>query len=124
MIGTNDISIDLDLGQAPDRLGLLLDRIIENAPDALVVLAQMVPTTDDNLNDRVEAYNDAMPALVTERQETGAHIVLVDMYGAYTANANYKDDYMDDLLHPNDAGYVVMADVWYEAIGELLPAVE
>jgi hypothetical protein len=28
----------------------------------------------------------------------------------------YPDDYADDL-HPNDAGYIIMGDVWYEAIG-------
>ncbi len=121
-IGTNDVTIDLDLAQAPDRLGLLLDRIIDNAPDALIVVAEIVPTTDNTLDQRVQTYNAAIPGLVAERQALGAHQLLVDMYSAFTANTNYKTDYMDDFLHPSDAGYAVMADTWYEAIAELLPA--
>lgn len=120
-IGTNDVHIELDLEAAPERLGLLLDRIIENAPEALIVVAQIVPTTDDAINTRVQAFNAAIPALVAERAAAGAHIVSVDMYGAFTSNGNYKSELMDDTLHPKDAGYVVMADTWYEVIGPLLP---
>jgi len=29
---------------------------------------------------------------------------------------------MSDFLHPNNAGYVVMGDVWYAAIENCLPA--
>jgi len=29
---------------------------------------------------------------------------------------------MTDNLHPKDAGYTVMANTWYAAIGGLLPA--
>jgi len=29
---------------------------------------------------------------------------------------------MNDYLHPNDAGYVVMGDVWYAAVQSYLPA--
>jgi lysophospholipase L1-like esterase len=122
MIGTNDIDLNLDAANAPARLGLLLDRIAMYAPKALIVLAQMVPTTDDTENQRVMAYNGAMPGLVKTRADAGKHIMLVDMYGAFTKNANYKTEYMTDKLHPKDAGYVVMANVWYAAVGSYLPA--
>jgi lysophospholipase L1-like esterase len=121
MIGTNDVDLNLDLNNAPMRLGLLLDRIAMSAPNALIVLAQIVPTTNDTTNQRVQTYNAAMPALVEARADAGKHIILVDMYGAYTANANYKSEYMNDALHPKDAGFTVMANVWYDAIGNLLP---
>ncbi len=121
MIGTNDVDINLDLQNAPTRLGRLLDSIWEGSPDALVVVAQIVPSTDDNLNNRIQTYNAAIPELVQSRADAGMHVVLVDMYSAYTAEPNYKQGYMNDRLHPNDAGYVVMAGVWYEAISEYLP---
>lgn len=121
MIGTNDVNINLDLPNAPQRLGLLLDRIINKSPNALVVVAQIVPTKVDSTNDRVKAYNAAIPALVKARADAGKHITMVDMYGAFTKNADYKTAYMKDDLHPQDAGYVVMANTWYAAIGSLLP---
>lgn len=122
MIGTNDVDLQHDLANADDRLGLLLDRIITNAPNALLVVAQIVPTTNDGINQRVMSYNSAIPALVKARADAGKHIQLVDMYGAFTKNASYKTQLMQDALHPNDAGYVVMASTWYEAIGSYLPA--
>jgi lysophospholipase L1-like esterase len=41
---------------------------------------------------------------------------------ALRANANYETALMNDYLHPNDAGYVIMGDVWYVAIKNCLPA--
>ncbi|MDF3069882.1 MAG: hypothetical protein K0R38_5483 [Polyangiaceae bacterium] len=122
MIGTNDVDLELDLPNAPKRLGLLIDRINGVMPNALVVVAEIVPTTSDAKNTRIMAYNDAIPALVKARADAGKHVTTVDMYGAFTKNANYKTAYMNDGLHPNDAGYVAMANTWYPAIGSLLPA--
>ena len=121
MIGTNDVSISLDLANAPTRLGALIDRITTDAPNALLVIARIVPTKTAGTNTRVQTYNNAIPGLVQTRVAAGKHIVVVDMYGAFTANTNYQTALMNDDLHPNDAGYMVMAQTWYAAIGSYLP---
>ncbi len=121
MIGTNDVDIEHDLANAPTRLGLLIDRINTTAPNALVIVAKIVPTTNDGKNQRVVAFNDAIPALVKARADAGKHVTMVDMYGAFTKNASYKSQYMNDELHPKDAGYAVMATTWQAALGALLP---
>lgn len=120
MIGTNDTDLQIDLANAPNRLGLLLDRISTTAPNALIVVAQIVPTTDDGQNPRVQTFNAAIPGLVQSRADAGKHITMVDMYSAFTKNPNFKTEYMTDKLHPKDAGYVVMANTWYDKIGSLL----
>ena len=71
------------------------------------------------IQEKVKAYNDAIPGLVKTRADAGKHVITVDMYGGFQANVNYKTDYMNDNLHPKDAGYVKMADIWYAAIGPL-----
>ncbi len=116
MIGTNDLNGNIDVQDAPRRLGALLDSIFEADPDVLVILAQIVPTTNDGTNQVVSNYNAAMPALVAERTAMGRHLILIDMYGAFERDANYKTSLMADGLHPNDAGYARMAETWYEAI--------
>jgi lysophospholipase L1-like esterase len=121
MIGTNDVDIQLDLANAPARLGKLVDTISQSAPNALIVLAQIVPTRQDDENTLDQAYNAAMPELVRTRAAAGTHIVLVDMYSAFTQNANYKTDLLANDLHPTDAGYAVMANVWWTAINAFLP---
>jgi lysophospholipase L1-like esterase len=120
MIGTNDVGLSLDLSNAPTRLGNLIDSILAADPAVLLVVAQIVPAKDASMNARVRAYNAGIPGLVATRAAAGKHVVSIDMYGAFTSNSHYMNDYMDDDLHPNDAGYVVMADTWYAAIGALL----
>jgi lysophospholipase L1-like esterase len=122
MIGTNDINGNVDLGNAPSRLAALVDKIVDAEPDALLVLAKIVPTTDSGINARVEMYNSAMDAIVEERATAGKHVVLVDLYAPFVDTPNFQSTLMDDTLHPNDAGYVVMADAWYDAIEAVLPA--
>jgi hypothetical protein len=116
MIGTNDVNNGIDLASAPTRLGALLDRMTADAPSTLIVVARIVPTASDTTNLDVVAYDAAIPGLIQARTATGKHILVVDMYAAMTANPSYKTALMHDGLHPNDAGYVIMGQTWYDAI--------
>jgi lysophospholipase L1-like esterase len=120
MIGTNDVNGNIDLANAPNRLGALLDQITTDAPDALLAVGQLIPITNAQTNVRVQAYNAAIPALVQARAATGKHVVLVDLFTPFSTNPNAAG-LMNDNLHPNDTGYVVMAQTWYTAIEDLLP---
>jgi lysophospholipase L1-like esterase len=121
MIGTNDINVNIDVANAPTRLAALIDQITTAAPSALLVVAQIIPTTTDATNTRIMAYNAAMPALINQRAAAGKHVQLVNMYAAFTANPAYKTALMTDDLHPNTAGYALLGDTWYGAISGLLP---
>ena len=120
MIGTNDINSQVDLLQAPQRLSALIDTITTTAPNTLLVVARLIPTRTDSLNVQVQAFNAQLPGIVSERVKAGKHIVIADMYAAFTANASYKSEWLFDGLHPNDAGYGVMAKTWYAAITAFL----
>jgi len=39
---------------------------------------------------------------------------------AARGDSNYSTADYGDTLHPNDAGYQVMANIWYAAIGPVL----
>jgi lysophospholipase L1-like esterase len=122
MIGTNDINRNIDATNAPTRLGALLDKIFNDAPSSLVVVAKITPWQDDGANaSAVQPYNEAIATVVQTRATSGKHVALVDMFTPFTANANYKTAFMNDYLHPNNAGYVIMGDVWYAAIKNYLP---
>ncbi|GAA2722457.1 MULTISPECIES: FG-GAP-like repeat-containing protein [Streptomyces] len=111
-IGTNDIDRDFHADEAPARLTDLVDRITTAAPDVTLLVSSLVPngTKDDpSRQQRVERYNKFVPQLVEERRKKGLHVGYVDM-GAVT-----KDDLVDNL-HPNDAGYVKMAEAFYGGI--------
>jgi lysophospholipase L1-like esterase len=119
-IGTNDLNGNVNVSQAPTRLGNLIDAMFTRRADMLVVVAQIVPGRQDSLNSKVMTYNAAIPNIVSTRAAAGRHIVMVDMYGAFTRDSNYKQTLLTDDLHPSTAGYARMAEVWYAAIGVLL----
>jgi lysophospholipase L1-like esterase len=122
MIGTNDVGVGADLANAPNRLGLLLDRITNTSPNALLVVAKIVPSTDDGMNNKIRSYNDGVEQVVNQRISAGKHLILIDLYKRFTDHPNYKSDWMADYLHPNLNGYSAMASGWYPVIKPLLPA--
>jgi lysophospholipase L1-like esterase len=109
MIGTNDIYGN-DPANAPARLEALIDKIFDMDSHALLVIAKLTPLP--NFQSTVDTYNQALPAIVEERAAASKHIALVDMSDTTISS---------DSVHPNEAGYTHMGQVWYEAIGKLLP---
>jgi lysophospholipase L1-like esterase len=118
-IGTNNFSDGANT--MANKLATLLDKIIASDPNLLVVLAKIIPTTTASTTAIVKAYDDMMPALVAARANAGKHIILTDMYTPFISNPNRKTEWMADDFHPNDAGYTVMAQTWYDTIGSYLP---
>ena len=116
MIGTNDMHYAIDLANAPTRLGKLLDEIISDAPASLLVVATIIAANGAQ-NTPTQAYDAAIPAVVQARVAQGKHVILVDMYAAMKS---WSTSLYKDSEHPNDAGYTIMADTWYSAIGGVL----
>ena len=114
-IGTNDAT-NFTAAQMQSDLRTLLDKIFAGAPNALVVLARIIPIGYDVNNAVVRAYNQALPGIVQESAAAGKHIQLVDMNTGFGAGM-----FVSDNLHPNTNGYKLMAERWYAAIGPLLP---
>jgi lysophospholipase L1-like esterase len=61
-------------------------------------------------NEWVEAMNEQIRVLA--RQED---VLLADLHGAFSAQPDLAGLFADDV-HPNDAGFDVMAQAWFEAI--------
>jgi len=114
-IGTNDLGFFSATQTLGDLTGLI-DSLITNAPNALLVVAQIIPLGYGD-NKATQDYNKGIPALVQQRAAAGKHIMLVDQYDGFTASSMIGSD----LVHPNHAGYQAMANKWYAAIGPLLP---
>jgi len=47
-------------------------------------------------------------------------VMFVDNYAAFTKNTSFRTALMVDGLHPNDAGYAVLGQSFYDAISALL----
>lgn len=110
--GTNDLGIKVDPADAPQRLATLLDKIVQACPDALVLVATVIPSRQSQIESRIETYNKPITSIVSQRASAIHHVALVDMFDA-VAISDLADDF-----HPNDDGYKKMADQWRWAIDQ------
>lgn len=98
----------------------IIDQILALDPHLLLAVAQITPMQNDEATARVARFNAAIPGLVSQRAAAGKHIIVVDAFGPFVANPRYQTELMKDIVHPNAAGYVLLGNIWYGAIGPLL----
>ncbi len=110
-LGTNDMYRQPN--GAPERLGTLIDHIVADAPDALVVVSNIIPFPSGA--SAVSTFNKAVPDVVKEHAH-GGHVIFVDQFAGFQ-----NSDLGTDQVHPNEGGYEKMAVVWYKAIKPYLP---
>jgi lysophospholipase L1-like esterase len=96
-----------------DRLEVLIDELIKRAPDALLVVAQIIPF--DGSKAVIDAFNAKIPGIVDTRAKAGKHIVMVDMNTGFTAGM------LGDGVHPNKEGNDFMAEALYKVISSSFP---
>ncbi|KAF2787072.1 carbohydrate esterase family 3 protein [Melanomma pulvis-pyrius CBS 109.77] len=111
--GTNDMKNDIDPSNAPQRLKNLINKIFEHSEDAVVFVCQIIPANPVPFIltvPRIARFNSAIPDLVDEFVSAGKKVMMVSMNNALLIND------LADGLHPNDNGYLKMADAYYAAI--------
>jgi lysophospholipase L1-like esterase len=82
---------------------------VKGAPTVLI--GQVTPTGNDDLNGVVAQYNAALAPLVAKLVAEGMNIVV-----APTAKAFDPATEMSDLLHPNNAGHAKLAAAFAQAL--------
>ena len=117
MAGTNDMAQGYDLGNAPTRLGDLTEQILAASPNTTVLVASLVPASDAAIDNNIKAFNAKLPELVAQKRRQGLAVYFVDM-------SSFPPSALADVLHPNDAGYQLMADQWLPAIRDVALAIE
>ncbi|MBN1787606.1 MAG: PASTA domain-containing protein [Sedimentisphaerales bacterium] len=111
-IGTNDITYGgPDINEVYD----ILDEIDRFSTDTTVILALII--NRKTYSSITTQYNTDLYNMAQDRIVLGDDIIIVDMESAL----DYSTD-MDDNVHPNDAGYAKMADVWFAALESILPS--
>jgi lysophospholipase L1-like esterase len=113
-IGTNDMTSNANPTTTASQLDALVTNVVQAAPDALVVVAKIVPLGYSNTN--YDQYIAKIPDLVKAHASKNEHVVMVDM-----STLPGSDIRGNGNVHPTDKGYADMADLWYGIIKSYLP---
>ncbi|WP_045743334.1 FG-GAP-like repeat-containing protein [Actinoplanes rectilineatus] len=110
--GINDLNREGVSGEtAVNRLDDLVNRIIFNRPSVTIVLSGLIPVST-GLQDKVAVVNAGARTIAAKEVAEGNKVRYVDM--PLTASQ------MADDLHPNNSGYVTMADAYFGALSKVV----
>jgi hypothetical protein len=112
--GTND-TYGSDPAGAPARLSTLVDYLTTNFPNALIVVAKIIPYPSQVTNTNL--INNSIAAMVQSKASAGKHVIVADLNTGFTTSSMLAGD----GVHPNQKGYDWMGDTWYAVIAGLLP---
>ena len=110
--GTNDMTMNADPTTTANQLSTLITNLVNAAPDALIVVAKIIPLGYSNTN--YNSYIAKIPDVV--KAHTSGHVIMIDMSTLPTSDIRGSGN-----VHPTDKGYADMANLWYGAITGVLP---
>ena len=115
-IGTNDNSGNNPLPTAESIANIesIVDALFQNNSNMFIILSTLIP--QKGKIPETEAINARIWDLAAEKRGSGYLLWVVDQYAAFTSTNTWQTDYMSDDLHPNLAGYDVMANTFSAAI--------
>ena len=114
-IGTNDISADRNGSEIITDIGTIIDKIVAVNSSVKIILSTLVPRLDGK-DPATTTLNTAIVSLASQKAGIGISIILADPNAVIKANPNWPTDHMFDLLHPNDSGYAILAQIYFNAI--------
>jgi hypothetical protein len=99
---------------ASQRLGALIDQVIQACPDAVILVAMIINTCDDTQEPQTQKYQGLIPNVVQQRSDNGSHVLAVNFTTFSTSNLH-----SDDCIHPTNEGYQLFGDYWYDFITQI-----
>jgi lysophospholipase L1-like esterase len=121
-IGTNDILQNFDVANLNARIDALVNQIVTDKPSADLIISSIIPIDNPTDNAEVQAYNTYIKnVLVPKYDALHDHVSYVDQYANFVdAGGNLKSNlYAGDGIHPDDAGYALMATTWANGIAAI-----
>lgn len=114
--GTNDISYSESAAEVYNDLAKIVDDIYQTNPAIAIYLSTVIPRRGTTGQQQVtDELNTMLPGLVSIKANAGYKIYLVDIAARFKSDPNWQTNLMADPVHPNDAGYVLMAEEWFDA---------
>ncbi len=114
-LGTNDISADQGVSSTLVEMDSLLSHIYNYNPSMIVHLSGIIPRNDSKDSLATE-LNAGYLGIVNDWSALGYSIKYVDHNSAFKADPTWQNDYMFDHVHPDNAGYALMAQTYFDSL--------
>jgi acyl-CoA thioesterase-1 len=116
MEGANDASQCQDSGSLVNNLRSMVQRAKANK--TIPIIGTITPNFrhDDCAHDVIDQANDGIRALAGAE-----NIVLAEIFNGMNNRDLFGIAPDRDPLHPNEQGYAVMADIWFQALLQAIP---
>lgn len=101
--------------EAAKRLGELVDKIIDKCPEAVILVAIVIPSCRDIQSESIAQYQKLIPGVVRERRDKGHRVLAADFSSFSVRN-------LRDCIHPTNEGYKILGNYWYSFIHQIPPA--
>jgi lysophospholipase L1-like esterase len=106
----------LPIAEVVDNVEQIINMINAHDPSIAIYVALIIPSTISTDDAVITNYNSVLASRVISLQATKPNLFIVDINTALQQNPFWRTDYMSDAFHPNDAGYEVMAQEWFQSI--------
>lgn len=110
-LGTNDIVHPNSVESTLDELDQVIDVLRADNPNVTILLAQLIPNSYPDVNQRIQVLNTRMVELAANKTQPTSPVQVVDHHSGFD---HITDTY--DGVHPNESGITKMAQVWAEAL--------
>ena len=114
-IGTNDINSYYANTDIRDEIENILENVWSFNSNIPILLSSVIPR-DDNLNSTNTNLCRLIQQLAVDKLAEGKLIRYVGQNEVWTANPNWRYDYLYDAFHPDNDGYYVMAETYFNVL--------
>ena len=115
-VGTNDISFNESASEVYNDIAKIVDDIYQTNQATAIYLSTIIPRLGTSDQQQVtDELNGMLPGLVSIKANAGYKIYLVDIAARFKSVPGWQTNLMADTVHPNDAGYLLMAEEWFAA---------
>lgn len=113
-LGTNDISEEQSIPSTLEELAEIVLAIRKANPRVVILLAQLIPSTDPGL-ERIPEFNQEIPGLAADLDTPESPVLVVNQARGFDATTDTYDG-----VHPDRSGEKKMSRRWLESLRQFL----
>jgi hypothetical protein len=118
-IGTVDISENQSNSETIQEIENIVNKIHAQDNTHRILLSSLIPRNDEK-NEQTYQLNNLILNLYNQKLSAGYRIYYVGNYEVFISNPNWATEYMETNILPNNTGYSIMAQVFFNYLANIV----